>query len=197
MTLPNATLFPQAMLPLYIFEPRYRKMLEDCLATHRMFSVAMQKPGVQRESPCKIAGLGLIRASVQNKDGTSHLILQGLTRIRFEKTVHRKPYRLEQFQIVNPAREESLAINALTGRLRELVQRYVEKHHKSPPSESSLLPTLDQFAEHLGRMEDPDQISDMVACVILRDPEQRQSVLEAVELETRLRLLVKYLSEGA
>src|SRR6187455_127874 len=57
MTLPSATLFPQALLPLYIFEPRYRKMLADALKGPRMFSVAMQKPGRTRETPCPIAGL--------------------------------------------------------------------------------------------------------------------------------------------
>ena len=40
MTLPSATLFPQALLPLYIFEPRYRRMLADTLKAHRMFIVA-------------------------------------------------------------------------------------------------------------------------------------------------------------
>jgi len=59
MTLPNVILFPQAMLPLYIFEPRYRQMLSDALASHRMLSVAMQKPGRVRESPSNVAGLGL------------------------------------------------------------------------------------------------------------------------------------------
>ena len=48
MTLPSATLFPQALLPLYIFEPRYRHMLADMLRTNRMFTVAMQKPGTSR-----------------------------------------------------------------------------------------------------------------------------------------------------
>ena len=76
MTLPNATLFPQALIPLYIFEPRYRQMLRDALHGHRMFIVAMQKPGVVRESPSPVAGLGLIRVSVGHQDGTSHLILQ-------------------------------------------------------------------------------------------------------------------------
>ena len=76
MTLPNATLFPQALLPLYIFEPRYRQMLLDSLNTNRMFSVAMQKPGRKRETPSLVAGLGLIRVSVGHQDGSSHLILQ-------------------------------------------------------------------------------------------------------------------------
>src|SRR5262245_25985656 len=74
MTLPGATLFPQALLPLYIFEPRYRKMLSDMLRSDRMIIVAMQKPGCKRETPCDIAGLGLIRVSVGHRDGTSHLI---------------------------------------------------------------------------------------------------------------------------
>ena len=50
MTLPSATLFPQALLPLYIFEPRYRRMLNDALNSNRMISVAMQKPGRTRET---------------------------------------------------------------------------------------------------------------------------------------------------
>ena len=93
MTLPSATLFPQALLPLYIFEPRYRQMLADMLKTDRMFSVAMQKPGNKRESPCHVAGLGLIRVSVAHQDGTSHLILQGLTRVELVETVQTRPYR--------------------------------------------------------------------------------------------------------
>src|SRR3954465_1572326 len=98
MTLPSATLFPQALLPLYIFEPRYRRMLSDALNTNRMFSVAMQKPGRTRETPCPVAGLGLIRVSVGHNDGTSHLILQGLTRVKLRETVQYKPYRVQRIQ---------------------------------------------------------------------------------------------------
>ena len=49
MPLPGAVLFPHALLPLYIFEPRYRQMLADALHSNRMFSVAMQKPGSTRD----------------------------------------------------------------------------------------------------------------------------------------------------
>ena len=44
MPLPGALLFPHALLPLYIFEPRYQEMLEHALKEHRMFSVALLKP---------------------------------------------------------------------------------------------------------------------------------------------------------
>ena len=72
MTLPSATLFPQALLPLYIFEPRYRRMLKDALDSNRMFSVAMQKPGRTREIPCPVAGLGDRKSTRLN---SSHLRL--------------------------------------------------------------------------------------------------------------------------
>ena len=40
MTLPNTAFFPQALMPLHIFEPRYREMLRDVLASNRLFAVA-------------------------------------------------------------------------------------------------------------------------------------------------------------
>jgi hypothetical protein len=86
MPLPGALLFPRALLPLYIFEPRYRAMLEYALKHHRMFSVALIKPvHADWQSPddfFEIAGVGLIRACVGRGDGTSNLILQGLERVR-------------------------------------------------------------------------------------------------------------------
>src|SRR5712671_6398465 len=110
MTLPTATLFPQALLPLYIFEPRYRRMLADSLKSDRMFSVAMQKPGRSRETPCPVAGLGLIRVSVDHEDGTSHLILQGLTRVELCQTVQYKPYRVQRIRPLQAAPNDSVMV---------------------------------------------------------------------------------------
>jgi Lon protease-like protein len=201
MTLPHATLFPQAMLPLYIFEPRYRRMLEDALASHRMFSVAMQKPTCKRETPCRVAGLGLIRASVQNKNGTSHLILQGLTRVRLDETVRHRPYRVARIQALQPKATESVAVDALTAKVRELVKHRVESITANPGSAAGeplhSLPSWQQFAEHLARLNDPEQVADMTACTLLRDSRQRQELLEAVDIETRLRRLVRFLLDDS
>src|SRR5206468_8341384 len=127
MTLPSATLFPQALLPLYIFEPRYRQMVADALKTERMFSVAMQKPGRSRESPCQVAGLGLIRVSVDHQDGTSHLILQGLTRVELRQTVQYKPYRVQCIRPLQAAPNDSVMVDALLAKVHELVEERLEK----------------------------------------------------------------------
>src|SRR4051812_28657352 len=125
MTLPNATLFPQALQPLYIFEPRYRQMLADALKTNRMFAIAMQKPGRTRETPSPIAGLGLIRVAVDHADGTSHLILQGLARIELEGAVRYKPYRVQRVRPLRTPPCDTVAADALLAKVRELLHERI------------------------------------------------------------------------
>src|SRR4051794_25704110 len=96
MPLPGAVLFPHALLPLYIFEARYRKMLEYALQKHRMFCVPLVKPSCPdwhaTEDFFQLATAGLIRACVERSDGTSNLILQGLHRVRFTNFEQEKPF---------------------------------------------------------------------------------------------------------
>src|ERR1700748_2742642 len=98
MPLPGAVLFPHALLPLYIFEPRFREMLEHALNRDRMFAVALLKPQKTRwessEDFFSIAGVGFIRACVGRGDGTSNLILQGLERVRFASFEQEHPFPL-------------------------------------------------------------------------------------------------------
>ena len=67
MTLPNTAFFPQALMPLHIFESRYQTMLRDVLATNRLFAVAGIDPqkAAQKEEfepPFRVATLGIVRA---------------------------------------------------------------------------------------------------------------------------------------
>ena len=64
MILSSATLFPDAILPLHIFEPRYWRMLSDVLESQRMLAIGMRRPGTRREVPMPVACLGLVRVCV-------------------------------------------------------------------------------------------------------------------------------------
>ena len=202
MTLPNATLFPQALLPLYIFEPRYRQMLSDVLHSHRMFTVAMQKRGSVRESPSLVAGLGLIRASVAHRDGTSHLILQGLARVELEKPVRCKPYRVQRIRPLQTPPCDNVRVDALVAKVRELLQERVELGLKfpfpglSPPTEENPEPAevpAIKILEYLDSIADPEQTADLVSCAVLPAAAQRQAILETVDVEARLRQLIYFL----
>ena len=82
MPLPGAVLFPHALLPLYIFEPRYREMLEHALKHDRMFSVALIKPSCPEwqaaEDFFHLATVGLIRL----ESGTARFTSRALHQFR-------------------------------------------------------------------------------------------------------------------
>ena len=201
MTLPNATLCPQAWLPLYIFEPRYRRMLADALHTHRMLCVAMQRPGSSRETPLAVAGLGLIRVSVGHKDGTSHLILQGLSRVKLTQTVRYKPYRVQRIRTLATPPCDSVAADALLAKMRELLHERLELGLPLPsplgPQTASTETAADSPVKdvigYLGSISDPEQAADQVSYAVLAGAADRQAILEAVDVETRLRRLIQFL----
>jgi ATP-dependent Lon protease len=200
MTLPNATLFPQALLPLYIFEPRYRKMLTDSLNSDRMFSVAMQKPGRSRETPSPVAGLGLIRVSVGHKDGTSHLVLQGIARVELVEAVRYRPYRVQRIRPLESPPCNDVVVDALVTKVRELLEERVElglnfplPRGKSRPLESTPEFSPKEVLKYLGKLNDPEQVADLVSCAVLPGSVERQTILETVNLESRLKHLIHFL----
>jgi len=203
MTLPNATLFPQALLPLYIFEPRYRQMLADALRSHRMFTVAMQKPGTTREAPSSVAGLGLIRVAVGHRDGTSHLVLQGLARVELGAPVRYRPYRIQRVRPLRTPPCDTVAVDALVGRMRELLHERIELGLPFPfpimapdPAGKRAAPPAvppKKILQHLDSILDPDEAADLVSCAVLPGAAERQAILETVNVEARLRRLIHFL----
>ena len=189
MPLPGALLFPHALLPLYIFEPRYRDMLEHALQHHRMFSVALIKPDrAQWKSPddfFHIAGVGLIRACVGRGDGTSNLILQGLERVRFTAFEQEAPFPIATIEPLESDSVSSVETEALAAKVLEL---YV-----SLKGQGKQLPSkVDRYLSDLG---DPEMLADLVASTFISDPTRRQDVLEELSVNQRLRLMIRYLRE--
>jgi Lon protease-like protein len=201
MTLPNATLFPQSLLPLYIFEPRYRRMLADSLNTNRMFSVAMQKPGLKRETPSPIAGLGLIRVAVGHTDGTSHLVLQGIARVELEEAVRYRPYRVQRIRPLETPPCNNVVVDALLARVRELLEERLTLGlalptpfiSKTKPAKPAPGVSARDVLKYLDQLTDPEQVADLVSCAVLSGPAERQTILETVNLESRLKRLIHFL----
>jgi Lon protease-like protein len=203
MTLPNAILFPQAYLPLYVFEPRYQRMLKDTLDTHRMFTVAMQRPGQQREKPSAVAGLGLIRASVSRQDGTSNLVLQGIARVELTEVVRYRPYRVQRIRPLASEKTDGLAVEALTMKVLEIVSGRLAANDNLMVLPSGQLQVTAAGAdvedmtnpgvEVMAELKNPGQVADLVSWTLLADPLQRQALLETLDVEFRLRRLIQFL----
>lgn len=187
MVLPTL-LFPNSLLPLHIFEPRYRQMLAAALAGQRMFCVALLRRGLPEWTDAgdfhHIAGLGLVRACVGRADGTSDLILQGIARVEFMGFIQLKPFPIAQIRELASQEDRNFAASALTAKLLTLCAKLREQGRSVPE-------VIDQ---QLAQISDPEVLSDVVAHTFLRDPFRRQDVFEELRVGERLRLLIRHLS---
>lgn len=213
MPLTGVILFPQAMLPLYIFEARYRRMLADVLETHRMFAVALRRPYSKHETPERVAGLGLVRAAITAHDGTSHVMLQGIARVELVRPVQYRPYRIYATRPVVSDREWTVETHALASRVVELVNERINLGTDLPfdalAEALAPLPTriaeagdkpvsvwlFEQVVRGLADQDDPEQLADLVSATLLPEPFERQIILETPSVDQRLRRLVTFLLE--
>jgi len=190
MPLPGALLFPHALLPLYIFEPRYRQMLKHALGHHRMFCVTLLKPHcADWQSPADFfhtAGIGLIRACVESGDGTSNLILQGLERVRMTGFEQQMPFPIATIERLESASDSSVETEALATKVLELYSNVKADGPRQLP------PKVDRY---LSDLSDPAMLADLVASTFVSDPLRRQRVLEELSVNQRLRFVIQYLRE--
>jgi len=189
MPLPSAVLFPHALLPLHIFEPRYQEMLKLALNEHRMFCVALVKPArVQWKSTGDFfhtAGVGLIRACVGRGDGTSDLVLQGLRRVHFSTFEQSTPFPIARIEPIESKAKSSVETDALGAKVLELYSSLKESGRQLPAK-------VDQYLSHLG---DTEMLADLMAATFINDSLRRQQVLEELAVNQRLRLIIQYLRE--
>ena len=189
MPLPGAVLFPHALLPLYIFEPRYREMLEHALQRDRMFSVTLIKPSCPEwqapEDFFHFATVGLIRACVGRGDGTSNLVLQGLHRVRFTSFEQESPFPVAKIDIVESENKATVETEALGEKVLELYQKLKRAGRQLPPK-------VDRYLAQLGDLE---MLADLVASTFVDDPLRRQKMLEESSVNQRLRLLITFLQD--
>src|SRR5258706_5311163 len=93
--LPGLVFFPNTTLLLHVFEPRYRRMLADCLETHGAMAVVRLEPGARSgpEKIAKVAGAGIVVHHEELADGRSNLVLAGSARVALEELPFLPPYR--------------------------------------------------------------------------------------------------------
>ncbi len=104
--LPGVVLFPHAVLPLHIFEPRYRQMTEDALASDRLITIVQVRPPAEWESPSlpaleRFGCLGRIFKHERLPDGRFNFLLLGRKRVELTREVQGgKLYRMSEVRVV-------------------------------------------------------------------------------------------------
>lgn len=182
MVLPDCHLFPGCLLPLFIFEERYRLMLAHALDTNRMFCIG-NRDGKGDSAPVSLhSTAGLVRCCVRQEDGTSHLLLLGLSRIRFTGWVQVKPFRIARIQPVKTVIESPTAAKRLKKTALGLF--------KSGGGEEA-----EKLRATLAKTEDPEVVCDVLSYHFTRCPKLQQKLLAEPSLERRYEMLIEALEK--
>ncbi len=184
--LPNAVLMPRHILPLHVFESRYRALTQDTLAASRLVGIALLKPGYEPkyhtlEAPVHtVVGVGRILREEQLPDGRYNFLLQGIARARILEEKRDLEYRRARLEPVLPAAIPSEVELNYRMNLRRLLG--------SPP-----LLDLARQANWLGLLECTDlsfsDLLDVLAAAVLPCPEEKQSFLEEPRIARRAQCL--------
>ncbi|HEX9368003.1 MAG TPA: LON peptidase substrate-binding domain-containing protein, partial [Vicinamibacterales bacterium] len=97
--LPNVVLFPNVFLPLHIFEPRYRQMVDAALNGDRVIGMVLLRPGWERDYEGRppvypIGCAGVITHAERLPDGRFNIVLRGMEKFRIASEETERLYRL-------------------------------------------------------------------------------------------------------
>jgi Lon protease-like protein len=187
--LPSAVLFPGALLPLHVFEPRYRELTRDALAGRKLIAIARLQPGFEtdydgRPPVFDVCGVGSIIDSVEHADGRFDITLRGLarTRILHELPPDRSYREMQLEELFDIPAEPSLT----AAYQRKLVSVWTELGPHLPEHVRDLR-TLTRGADSAGVN------SALLAAALVGDPDGSQRLLAELDPAERLRLLTEKL----
>jgi len=187
--LPNVVLFPKTLLPLHIFEDRYRTMTREVIAGDRRLAMVLLREGWESnyyETPAvhDIACLGNIESYEELEDGKYNIVLAGISRVRLIREVQQTPYRLAEVEEISDAicDDNSTDIIRRRNHLVGLFSRFTELATQGNYRARDLVPQLDF-----------EELVNMVASTISLPVEDKQALLEMDEVTERCDVLIPVL----
>jgi uncharacterized protein len=185
--LPSAVLFPGTALPLHIFEPRYRDLIRDALATDRVMALGDLQPGWEgdytgRPPMRPIACAGLLVWHEELSDGRFNVVLHGVARVRLLEELSPK-------HLYRECRSEVLEEAPYQGSLEELLRQAVLEIAGRVDDAAA------QNLVQLAVRNSGGALADVVAGALVVDDERRRALLAELDPEVRLRQVLDGLSE--
>jgi hypothetical protein len=185
--LPNVVLFPNVFLPLHVFEPRYREMVEEALEGDRLIGMTLLRPGWEdayegRPPVFDVGCAGVITHADRLPDGRLNIVLRGLAKFRITGEQTGRSFRIADVdslpEIVSA--QDRAVLRADRERLEALLVTTLERHENRFPTS----------------MPDEDLVNAL--CQYLPfEPIERQALLEQAGVQARCRALLDLLEMRA
>jgi len=181
--LSSVVFFPNTLLPLHIFEPRYKEMVNAAINNEKIIGMALLKPGWERDyygnpEVYDVIGMGRIVSSEVFEDGKTNIILYGLKRAKIQEIITDLPYRLARVSIMDDNSDTKDEI--YRGKIEELIYKWNlylnEKQKAHRINVNTKLPL--------------ENLTDALASLIFSNVFDKQRLLEETNLRKRAEIII-------
>jgi Lon protease-like protein len=176
--LPNLVLFPRIVVPLHIFEERYKLMINSCIDSGDVFGLVLLRAEAEEESEETIHKVGVTARVVEVErleGGRMNIVCEGESRFRIRRFTEKSPYWKADVEVFE---DRAGAPESLSEQVAELYRSVMGSE-----TEAVVLP------------ESPEDLSYLVSYVLDIDSEEKQTLLELDSTAERLRMLIAHLTE--
>jgi Lon protease-like protein len=174
----NVVLFPGTIVPLHIFEPRYRQMIKDCQEEEKPFGIVLVKPDSEfmSEEPHAVGTIAEIHNLQKLEDGGYNLMAVGVKRFRILSKHNEKAYISGLVEPFDDQSESELELTDLVQRAHKLFETYL----------NMLLDAADEQEIHANLPEVPEDLSHFIAYFLEVEDDKKQQFLESTSTKQRL-----------
>ncbi|HEU4671951.1 MAG TPA: endopeptidase La [Candidatus Limnocylindrales bacterium] len=189
VALRETVIFPEMIVPLQVGREKSVAALNAAVAGGGPIALVTQRVADQEEidSPSELYGVGTlakIAQVVQLQDGTVRAIVQGQGRLRLDSFVQTSPYLLARIEELHEAATAGVEVQALMRSVQAQIEQYVQSGAPVPP----------EAAVAARNITEPGLLADMVAYSPDMTTEQRQELLETIDVTERLKLVSGFLA---
>lgn len=191
--LPGTVFFPNTLLPLHVFEPRYRVLTRYCIDHSWPLAVVLIQPGHEPSQPgdppiASLAGVGHLVMKEELPDGRFNILVQGLSRVEILEELPREghPYRRCRARLLS---DYVIPDRTLLG----------DKAHAVRAALTALLRRDRKIAEMVSApllgTRSPAVLADALSALLFADPMRRQDLLACARVDERLDQVLSRLTE--
>ncbi len=190
LPLRNSVMFPASVVPINVGRPKSVKIIDAVQQAENQLIAVFAQRSPDNEDPdwpelYRMGTVARVLKVIQLDDGNYSVVLQGIDRARFVEGLERDPYNLARLERVPDAPSGDLEVDALANNLREAARQLI-----------SLLPNLPKEAFGvLDHVTEPGVLADLVASNLTVTVEEKQMVLDDIEIESRLRTCLQLLTK--
>jgi ATP-dependent Lon protease len=176
----ESVLFPKMLLPLMVSQERHIKLIDAALLANKMIGIAaIRNKGVTEVKPedlYEVATAAYILKMLKMPNDSIRLLIQGISRIRVGPFTQREPFLRAQVKTLAEQGEKTTEMQALMAGVKGIFQKFVE-----------LAPNLPaDLAIMAMNVEEPGVLADLIASTLNLSLEDKQAILESLEVKARL-----------